>query len=83
MLSLKTRNYLKMEKAELNVDSILETLLDAQYFIPGTKVNIPEDQIVLLVDKVTEIFMNQPVLLDLKAPIKICGILNFCFKLIK
>ena len=72
-----------MEKAELNVDSILETLLDAQYFIPGTKVNIPEDQIVLLVDKVTEIFMNQPVLLDLKAPIKICGILNFYFTLIK
>ena len=35
-----------MEKAELNVDSILETLLDAQYFIPGTKVNIQEDQIV-------------------------------------
>ena len=51
---------------------------------PNLKTNsIPEDQIVLLVDKVTKIFMNQPVLLDLKAPIKICGILNFCFKLIK
>lgn len=75
MLSLKTRNNQKMENSELNVDSILETLLEAQYYIPGTRVNIPEDQIVLLVDKVTEIFMSQPVLLDLKAPIKICGIM--------
>ena len=41
---------------------------------PGKEVNLPEEQIKQLISKATDVFMSQPVLLNLQAPIKVCGI---------
>ena|ERR1700754_1460828 len=54
---------------------------------PGKPVQLQEYEIKYLCTKAREIFINQPILLELEAPIKICGTLNlliliillFCF----
>lgn len=40
---------------------------------PGKQVQLGENEIRFLCQKAREIFMNQPILLDLEAPIKVCG----------
>lgn len=62
-----------MAQATLNVDGIIEELLKVQYSGPGVEVNLPEEQIMLLIDAAQHIFANQPVLLNLNAPMRICG----------
>ena len=58
---------------ELDVDSILERLLEARGFLPGVKIQLTESEIRGLCLKSREIFMEQPMLLELGTPIKICG----------
>lgn len=55
------------------VDGIIEKLLEVRGSRPGKQVNLSEQEIRNLCTKAREIFMNQPVLLELEAPIKICG----------
>lgn len=57
----------------LNVDSILYRLLSVRGMKPGSQVDLPEHEIEELVNKAFEIFISHPVLLELEAPIKICG----------
>ena len=57
----------------LNVDSIIAQLLEVRGSRPGKQVNLRESDIRGLCTSAREIFMNQPVLLELEAPIKICG----------
>lgn len=40
---------------------------------PGKQVQLQEYEIKFLCTKAREIFINQPILLELEAPIKICG----------
>lgn len=40
---------------------------------PGKQVQLSENEIRFLCQKARDIFMSQPILLDLEAPIKICG----------
>jgi len=40
---------------------------------PGKQVQLQEHEIRYLCTKSREIFINQPILLELEAPIKICG----------
>ena len=40
---------------------------------PGKQVQLEEYEIRFLCTKAREIFINQPILLELEAPIKICG----------
>jgi Serine-threonine protein phosphatase N-terminal domain len=40
---------------------------------PGTMVNLLESEIKMLIMKTREIFINQPILLELEAPITILG----------
>jgi serine/threonine-protein phosphatase PP1 catalytic subunit len=56
-----------------SVDSILEKLLEVRGQRPGKPVNLTEYEIRWLCTSSREIFMKQPVLLELEAPIKICG----------
>lgn len=42
---------------------------------PGKRVNLLETEIAYLCQKSRQIFLSQPVLLELEAPIKICGTL--------
>merc|ERR1711998_290105 len=55
------------------VDSILEKLLEVRGQRPGKPVNLTEYEIRWLCTNARELFMTQPVLLELEAPIKICG----------
>lgn len=67
-----------MSETILDVDSIIQTLLEAQYKLPGTEIAIPKEQIHQLIETVAEIVANQPVLLELEAPIKLCGTISLC-----
>lgn len=55
------------------VDDIIERLLDVRNGRPGRQVQLSENEIRLLCLTAKETFMSQPNLLELEAPIKICG----------
>ena len=56
-----------------NIDQIIQKLLEVKGSKPGKMVNLSETEIKLLCDQSREIFISQPILLELDAPIKICG----------
>ena len=58
---------------ELNIDNILEKLLEVRGCRPGKQVNLTEQEVRGLCLKAREVFMSQPILLELEAPLKICG----------
>jgi hypothetical protein len=47
--------------------------IDAVFLLQATQVSLKEDEIHSLVNKAREIFMAQPVLLELEAPLKVVG----------
>ena len=57
----------------IEVDNIIEQLLSVRGARPGRQVNLTEAEIRWLCNTAKEIFAAQPVLLELEAPIKICG----------
>lgn len=59
--------------SDLDIDSVIERLLEVRGTRPGKQVNLTENEVRLLCIRSREIFMSQPVLLELEAPIKICG----------
>ncbi|KAJ3383085.1 Serine/threonine-protein phosphatase pp1 [Entophlyctis sp. JEL0112] len=59
--------------AQVDVDSIIARLLDVRGLRPGKRINLAENEIRYLITTCREIFMSQPALLELAAPIKICG----------
>lgn len=62
--------YLQEDSA---LDDIIERLLDVRNGRPGKLVQLTEQAIRTLCVTAKEIFMSQPNLLELEAPIKICG----------
>jgi serine/threonine-protein phosphatase PP1 catalytic subunit len=58
---------------DIDVDHVIEQLLSVRGARPGRQVNLTENEIRFLCVKSREIFIQQPVLLELEAPIKICG----------
>jgi len=58
---------------EIDINSIISKLLEVRGSKPGKQVNLTENEIKGLVIKSREIFINQPCLLELEAPIKVCG----------
>lgn len=60
-------------KVEINIDTIIEKLLSVRGSKPGKQVNLTETEIRGLCLKSREIFFQQPILLELSAPLKICG----------
>ena len=61
---------------DIDVDKIISKLLEVRGSKPGKQVNLTENEIKGLCNKAREIFISQPILLELEAPIKICG--KFC-----
>ncbi|KAL5110400.1 Serine/threonine-protein phosphatase PP1-gamma catalytic subunit B [Taenia crassiceps] len=55
----------------LNVDTVIAKLLEGSR--PGKSVQLSESEIRALAFKAREIFLQQPALLELEAPVKICG----------
>lgn len=64
---------MKNSEVNIDVDHIIEKLLEVRGSKPGKRVNLSEAEIRGLCNKSREIFISQPILLELEAPIKICG----------
>ena len=60
---------------DIDVDAILAKLLEVRG--TGRGVMLQEGEIRQLCMKAREIFISQPILLELEAPIKICGLYLF------
>lgn len=58
---------------EIDIDAILEKLLEVKHARPGRQVNLTEQEVRNLCIKSRDIFMSQPILLELEAPLKVCG----------
>ena len=62
---------------ELNIDSIINRFLVVKGSDkPGKPVTLDEKDIIALLKVVRQLFMSQPMLLELLAPVKICGNLS-------
>ncbi|CAF4725395.1 unnamed protein product [Rotaria socialis] len=63
-----------INNSQLDIDNLLERLLEVrECHLPDKFVQISEQEINLLCEKSKEVFLSQPMLLELEAPIKICG----------
>lgn len=58
---------------DIDVDNIIERLVSVKTSRPGKQVNLEEREIKALCMRSRDIFLSQPVLLELEAPINICG----------
>ncbi|DAZ98712.1 TPA: hypothetical protein N0F65_006744, partial [Lagenidium giganteum] len=58
---------------DINVDEIIEKLLSVRGARPGKQVNLSEAEIRGLCLHARQVFLQQPILVELEAPIKICG----------
>lgn len=56
-----------------DVDAMIEKLLEVRGSRPGRQVQLAENDIKAIVSKSREVLISQPSLLELEAPIKICG----------
>ena len=62
-----------VSKNDFDVDKIIEKLLEVKGCKTGKNVNLSENDIKNLCNKARDIFISQPILLELEAPIKVCG----------
>lgn len=59
--------------AEPDIDDIIDRLVAVRGQRPGKQVQLAEAEVRWLCLKARDIFMSQPVLLEIEAPVKICG----------
>lgn len=59
------------DQQEVDLDSIIDRLLEVRGSRPGKQVQLLETEIRYLCTKAREIFISQPILLELEAPIKV------------
>ena len=57
----------------MNVDSIIEKLLSVRGNKPGKQVDLKEEEIKFLIDKSSQIIKEQKMLVELEAPLHVCG----------
>lgn len=71
------------DQHEVDLDSIIDRLLEVRGSRPGKQVQLLESEIRFLCTKAREIFISQPILLELEAPIKVCleSLLFFAWQL--
>lgn len=59
------------DQNEIDLDSVIDRLLEVRGSRPGKQVQLLESEIRYLCTKAREIFISQPILLELEAPIKV------------
>ena len=60
--------------SQFDIDNLIERLLKIREYRSSCKpLPMSDEEIHFLCDKSKDIFLNQPMLLELEAPIKICG----------
>ena len=59
------------DQSDVDLDSIIDRLLEVRGSRPGKQVQLLETEIRFLCTKAREIFISQPILLELEAPIKV------------
>ncbi|GMI13122.1 hypothetical protein TrLO_g9176 [Triparma laevis f. longispina] len=59
--------------SDVNVDDLIEKLTSVKNSKPGTEVNLPEEDIIWLCRTSRDVFCSQPMLLEVHAPIHVCG----------
>jgi serine/threonine-protein phosphatase PP1 catalytic subunit len=64
---------MKTTELDIDIDGIIQKLLEVRGSKPGKQVNLTENEIKSLCVKSRDIFISQPMLLELEAPLKICG----------
>ena len=64
---------LPVAQDEAVLDDVIDRLLEVRAGRPGRQVQLSEQEVKQLCLTAKEIFMSQPNLLELEAPIKICG----------
>jgi serine/threonine-protein phosphatase PP1 catalytic subunit len=64
---------LPLPQDEALLDDVIDRLLEVRGARPGKAVSLTEQEIRQLCFAAKEVFMSQPNLLELEAPIKICG----------
>mmetsp|Transcript_20985 Transcript_20985/g.30276 ORF Transcript_20985/g.30276 Transcript_20985/m.30276 type:complete len:301 (+) Transcript_20985:133-1035(+) len=57
----------------VDIDAAITQLLSVIDDLPGTEVSLPEDVITKIVRAARDIFLLQPMLLEVNAPVNICG----------
>ncbi|KAI5180910.1 serine/threonine-protein phosphatase PP1 catalytic subunit [Nematocida sp. AWRm80] len=62
-----------MPSGSVCVDDIIEQLLKAKHSKSESRVNLSEQEIKHLCNRSREVFLSQPMLLEIDAPVKICG----------
>lgn len=64
------------DQHDVDLDSIIDRLLEVRGSRPGKQVQLLEAEIRYLCTKAREIFISQPILLELEAPIKVSNYLR-------
>ena len=62
-----------MKRVNLDVDKIISKLLSVRNMPQGTEVDLEEKEIRALTVLARDIFIKQPILIEIDAPVKICG----------
>lgn len=68
------------DQHDVDLDSIIDRLLEVRGSRPGKQVQLLEAEIRYLCTKAREIFISQPILLELEAPIKVSN--SLCSSLV-
>lgn len=66
------------DQQDVDLDSIIDRLLEVRGSRPGKQVQLLETEIRYLCTRAREIFISQPILLELEAPIKVSCFSDLC-----
>ena len=65
--------------SDFDIDNIIDRLLEVRSSKPGKPVQLTENEIKEICYRSREVFISQPILLELEAPIKISGKKRYFF----